>query len=49
MAKVLEKKFRKYMNKAENENFSLLIHDLSKYANTQIGLKKMSLGVEEVE
>ncbi len=49
VAKVLEKKFKKYMSRAENENFSLLIHNLSKYANTQIGLKKMSLGVEEVE
>lgn len=49
VARVLSKKFSKYLNKTDNDNFSLLSHHLSKYANTQIGLKKMSMGIEEVD
>ena len=48
--RVLSKKFAKYLNKGtENENFSLLIHQLGKFSERLILLKKMSMGVEDVE
>ena len=49
--RVLSKKFAKYLNKrtGENENFSLLIHQLDKYCKHLILMKKMSMGVEDVE
>ena len=45
----MEKKFYKYLNTAENENFPLLKHELNRYCDKQIALQKMARGIEEVE
>lgn len=48
--RVLYKKFSKYLNKSgENENFSLLNHELHRFCNNLIVVQKAHNGIEEMD
>lgn len=48
--RVLYKKFSKYLNKSgENENFSLLNHELHRFCNNLIVVQKAHNGIEETD